>query len=604
MSATSVDQSLDRHPADTLCMGAAFGVPLLVTLWRVSPTPQWQDDLGVVRSLALVPWQVEGVLSAVAIQLSTFIPIGGRLLRMSLISAMGLSAASFLAYLWARRLLGHNGRTPLLGPCLALAAVLMIVLGPAWQSEGTVAGGATVATAIALLAPLVPTSLQPLSAQGWLAVGGLVALSAIENRSASLAALAIVAIQAVTRRDWPTRRMAGLAALAMLVVILLGLAPVLLRPSMGVRWADLTWMRDPSASLFDAATEGPSALGRWLSELGVVTLVLGALGLAWGMARSRTRWLVAPVGILVALDLVVPASRVSRVAANPWAPFHLTVLAAVATSAALGVHTLVLGLGRANLPYSRAARTLLVVFMLTLVPLAVEDSTCVANRRRQLGAAVWTDEALAALPPRTAVLVRSPALTWRFWAERVVRDTRPDVLLVPLPLLDGPGFVQRLLEEDPLLEPLARDIALSGRPSELALTTLADARPLVVEFDPSWDPRLFEHFLPGPFWVGFSPHPVGRSDRTKALARGRASFRRVLAAALAPPGPDQATLAVLAAQAKQQAAVLATLGDRKAIPPVLEDLRTIEPDSAFASELERRLGQTPRGPIDVDGLVR
>jgi hypothetical protein len=216
---------------------------------------------------------------------------------------------------------------------------------------------------------------------------------------------------------------------------------------------------------------------------------------------------------------------------------------------------------------------------------------------------VWTDEAESELPASSLLLVRSPTLAFRLWESRVVRGDRPDLVVVPLALLGRGKIAADLVRDEPAMAPLIRDIAMSGRPSEYALATLADARPLYVELDPDWDKRLLDHLRPTPLWLGFTPHTLGRSDRTSALSseEGRRAFRRVLGVAKGTVPSDPATLSVLGARAREQAVVLAALGDRDSARRVLGDLGRIEPRSVFATKLEESL--STKRPIDARALL-
>jgi hypothetical protein len=159
---------------------------------------------------------------------------------------------------------------------------------------------------------------------------------------------------------------------------------------------------------------------------------------------------------------------------------------------------------------------------------------------------------------------------------------------VPLPLLDRGDTARRLLEVEPHLAPLVRELRVSGKPSEYALSSLADARPLYLEFDPEWDRRLMEHVLPHPFWVRFSPHALGRSDRTAALEQGREAFGRALAMATQPV-PDPATLSVLTSGAREQAIMLAALGDKQNAGALVEDLGQLPEARGFVTAMQTRL---------------
>lgn len=586
------------------CGWLAFAIPLLVTLLRASPFTQWRDDLAVVRGLGFVPMAGEGTLASLLMQAASLLPVGGRLLRASLVGALGLAISARLVYTFAERLLRANAATPRLTPPLALAASLSATLAAAWQLEGTIAGGATLAAALALAGILLRPDARVGDARVWLGFGALVTVTTLESHSAGAALAVALAAQVLALGELPARRSIALFGAGALIAAALMLVPLLLRPLSGRAWVDLGYGLS-SADLIaaDVAAERPGALGAWFADVGLVSVVLALGGLGWGLARTRTRWLAAPLAALVAADLLFPATRTGLVAADPLAALRLLAVAALAIAAALGVHTLALGLLSSRLPMARGAAVLLVAFDFTLVLVTGEDSSYVADRRTQNAAEVWTDEAIGNLPPRSLLLVRSEAVAWRLWAARHVRGERPDVVVVPVPLLSRGSVAASLLREEPALAPLVRDLVISGRPSEYALSTLADARPLFVELDPEWDRRLVHHLIPRPLWLGFAPHALGRSDRTAALERGHRSFSRVLAVARTPDYRDAATLSVLTARAREQAVVLASLGDRDSVADLLLGLRDIDPGDPIAAELEARLGEKRRGGVDVAGLI-
>jgi hypothetical protein len=532
-------------------------------------------------------------------QIASLVPLGGRHARAALGSALGLGAAGVLLFSFGRRLLVANAKTPVLGPCLALAGALLGTLTPTWQLEGTLAGGATLGTAIALGAVSVRSAPGALGAQAWFLQGTLVALAAVENHFAGLMALVMVTAQALLLRDLPARRIgvftAGSAVLAMALLVL----PVIGRSLTVDSWSGLGWL-NPLAHLSAGYSAGSiQAVFAWLGDVGVVSLVLASLGAVWGVARGRLRWLSVPWVVPVLLDWGGGASLGTESAMT----LRLAALGALSLFAALGVHTLVLALSRAEIPFARPAKVLLVVFFSTLVMLTAEDSSYTADRRHRYAADVWTDEALAALPWGALLLMRSDAVAWRLWAARVVRGQRPDLLIVPVSLLEDPRFARHLIAREPVATALVRDMVVRGHPTEYTLSSLADRRPLIVDLDPSWDHRLLEHLLPEPFWIGFSPHPLGHSDRTVALQAGRAAFRRVLGVATEPLGEERGTARVLATQARAQAAVLAALGEREALGSVLEDLRPLDGEKQFVAELERRLARTKHGSVDLAGLL-
>ena len=359
-----------------------------------------------------------------------------------------------------------------------------------------------------------------------------------------------------------------------------------------------------SVSGADGAAVRSGISTTWFSEVGLIATLLALGGLAWGLLRNRTRWVVVPAAALVVADVVFPASRGGVLSADPLAAVRLVSLGALSAAAALGVHTVAVGLGRAELPFARYVAALLVVFDFTLVLVTGDDSAYPADRRNQNAAEVWTDEALGNLPPESLLLVRTETVAWRLWAARVTRGERPDLIVVPLPLLTRGSVAQKLLGMEPALAPLIRDMAVNGQPSEHALSSLADTRPLFVELDPSWDKQLVNHLVPKPFWLRFAPHGLGRSDRTASLEKGRRPFQRVLDAAQSADHRDRATLDMLGARAREQAVALAALGDRENVAQIVLDLKAIDPNHPFVTDLEARLRKKPTGRIETSGLLQ
>ncbi len=595
---------LERHWLHPLCAGLALAIPLLVTVTRASAFTQWRDDLPIVRALGLVPVGGEGLVSSVLTELFALFPIGGRLLRAALASAVVLALGSRLVYAMALRWLDENAWTPRLTPALALAAALTTTLAPTWQLEGTIAGGSTLAAVLVMIALLLRPSADCEDARVWLGFGAFVALTTLESHAAGAALVVALAAQVLTLGELPARRSLVLALGGAVVCAAFCLVPIFARPFARRAWVHLGYnLSSTGLAPLDTVAERAGILTTWFREVGLIATLLAFAGAIWGLIRLRTRWLVIPGAVIVLCDAIFPASRSGLLAADPLTALRLLAVAMLACAAGLGIQTVALGLRRADLPMARYAAALLVAFDFTLVLVTGEDSSYPADRRTQNAAEVWTDEALASLPPRSLVLVRSQAVAWRLWAARSARGERPDLVIVPLPLLDRGSVATRLLALEPTLAPLIRDVAVSGAPSELSLSTLADQRPLYVELDPTWDRRLLDHLVPKPFWLRFEPQGVGRSDRALGLKKSHGPFERVLEAARAPEHPDRATLAVLGERTKEHALVCAALGDRQSAGSVLTDLRAMEWDQPFVTALESRLQKRKRGRVDVGGLL-
>jgi hypothetical protein len=299
----------------------------------------------------------------------------------------------------------------------------------------------------------------------------------------------------------------------------------------------------------------------WLEGLGLFALAAAIVGAASALLQRKLRAALAPPAVLLAFDLSMPSSAPEGLSASGRVAPHLLALAVLVVIAALGVHALVSWLSRLQFPGARSSAALLVAFALAASWAGAEDSMRLVGSRNPRAAEVWTDEAFAALPPRSLVVVRSEPLAFRLWAARAIGG-RSDVLVVPLPLLGRGTLAADLLELEPQLALLIRELSISGLPSEQALTELSDARPLFIDVDPTWDRRLLEHLLPGPFFSRFAPHALGRSDRKLALEASLVTFERVLARADGGLTPDVATRSVLLRGAEQELALLEALGDR------------------------------------------
>jgi hypothetical protein len=207
-----------------------------------------------------------------------------------------------------------------------------------------------------------------------------------------------------------------------------------------------------------------------------------------------------------------------------------------------------------------------------LVLLGAEDGHRAIERRSVSGTRAWSSEAFGNLPPGTLVISDSVEIAWRLWAARVTEGLRPDVMLVPSPLLGHGNVARELLDAEPQIAGLIRDYASRGTASELSLSQLADTRPLKVELDYDWDKRLLAYFTPDGVWSDVAPHALGRSDRTRGFAAMRNVHRRILRRAATENGEDRQTLDRLTSDLHHHALVSATLGDSKLAERILREL--------------------------------
>ncbi|AUX37724.1 MULTISPECIES: hypothetical protein [Sorangium] len=616
---------------DRLLAFLSAALPFGLSLARAASSGQWREDLTAVRDLGLVAVGVGGGLSTAVSQALSLLPLGSRTFRTALGSALALALASRLLYEMVRRLLLESARpaplpglsllrkllggaadaipaaarpaqaapggdaSPRLAAALSAIAVLTAALSPTWQREATVGGGAMLATCCALVA-LALASICAEQARhagrAWIALGAVLGATFAESPPAGLAAMAASLAMILARRGLggeaaaagPPRRLLGAAAGAGALTAALLLAPLALRPLAPRAWADIgRALTAGSLAALDVASARTTALAAWSREIGVVSLLIAAAGLALSLLRPRARWLVAPFLVLLALDTLLPARAAGVLSADPLTPLRSLAVAAIAVGSALGAHAAVRALLDTRVPFSRSGAVLLVVFQLTLVALTSEEAGFAADRSEQAAAEVWTDEAYGSLDPSSAILVRSPAIAWRVWAARITRGERPDVLVVPIPLLDRGHVAASLLAEERKLAPLLRDFALAGEPTEFALSTLADVRPLYVELDPRWSKRLLGHLNVAGIWLEYAPQPLGPSDRKLATAQSIVPIKRVLEALSAAAVPDTSTATVLASTMRGQSNVVSLLGERVVAQSFVDRLGELAAQDPFVS---------------------
>ncbi|MBK8255174.1 MAG: hypothetical protein IPK82_21245 [Polyangiaceae bacterium] len=365
---------------------------------------------------------------------------------------------------------------------------------------------------------------------------------------------------------------------AAVITALLLMAPVALRPLAPRAWIDLgRFLSTASVSALDTPAPETSALSAWSREIGLLSLLIAVFGAVLYVIRSRTRAAVAALASLVILDAFMPARLASFLTADPFAPLRCLAISALAVASAAGVHEITLILKKANVPLAGPARVLVVMFHVTLIALTSEEAAVAADRGSQLAAEVWTDEAYGNLPAHSAVLAKSPAIAWRLWAARIAKGQRPDVLVIPAALLGRGNVTEALLSNEKATSLLLRDMALTGAPSEHALSTLADSRPLFVELYATWPERLHRHLSVRGLWLEYAPEPQGPSDRKMALAAQTEPLARVLAATAEGGEADPSTKAIVAGTLADQAAVLLVLGEAATAEAFLTKVADLTP---------------------------
>jgi len=522
-----------------------------------------------------------------------------------LVAALVLGACGLAIFFFTRAILAASAVTPRLSTVLAAAAALMPTLCPSGQREGTVAGGACLALLVLLLVLIA----RPLEAESdprrALAVGLLLGALFAESGVVALAVGAGLALTALLLRikvraaTWRWAAGAGIGTAALLF------APLYVRPFALRPFLDL----GPTiAALGPPSSEVPfspwGGVGLLRAELGSVAVLCAAAGAAVGLWRERLRVFVIPLAVIVLVDTLLSVREGQLVSVEELVPLHFVVLAVLSVAVALAVQAVASWLLDLELPLAKGATVLLTVLDLTVVAASAEDASFSADRRAWPGATIWTDEALERLPFNASVLVRSRSVAYRLWSARLAQGSRPDVIVVPTPILGDARVALGLLRMEPSAQQLVRDVSLEGRPGEESLTILADARPTLVELDPRWERRVISHLVPDHLWLRFAPQPLGPSDRKAAFLDLRSRFDRILTASLLDDHPDPITLSVLRGRLADATAEAASLGDREEAILLLGQLGKVSSGDRFVAELTQRLSATKSGSVDIKGLLR
>jgi hypothetical protein len=240
---------------------------------------------------------------------------------------------------------------------------------------------------------------------------------------------------------------------------------------------------------------------------------------------------------------------------------------------------------------------------LSVVLLAAEDGRRAVERQSVNGTRAWSRAAFDQLPPRSLLLVSSPDAVWRLWAAQAIEGTRPDVVIVPAPLLTRGSMARHMLQVEPQLNRVIRDLAVSEVAGEYALSEIADVRPVRVELDPKWTPRVLSHLVSDGLWFRLAPEALGRTDRAIGAKTLTFAVERVLSASRNSKGRDEATLARLVDDAFAHAVVAAALGESTTANNVLRDLGRLAPDDPRWVALATQLEERPRGFSDLRGLA-
>lgn len=607
--------------SSTYFAGASLAITWIASMWRISPTAAWSGDYSAIRDLSGAALGDEAALSTALATLFRCLPMGTLVQRVALVSAFGAGWVAWFGYQLILHTLAGSAPPTRSSRWLAMGSTMLITMSVPTQRLATVPGGSTVAVAICLGcvlqairyfdggSPQATGDAAGARVRQAFTFGAWFGLVWIESQCLGWLTTSFVGIHWVIRRK--------LLAGTTLRHWILGWMTVFL----GIQ---LPWLAARRG--FDAArVEHPflsnlplhpfSSVRSWLAEfyssLGVIWSVAAVVGLLLTLRRSGRRhaiWTVGVPGMLVCWFGHESGPEGTRTAA--LACVGVVALISVATKALQDVVRWAIPrrTSAANL-----AITLVVVFQAVTALARNEEAAFATDHYRGLGSEAWTDEALVALPARAVILVKDRAIVERLLAAQVIDGARADVLVVPLGRSTDDHVVSPLIAREPSLTPVLRDLAINGKPTENSLSSLADVRPVFVEFDGTWDRRLREHLLVLPFLHRVFSQTLGRSDRTQAIASGQRAFARILKttsdgsnANLRPGCQDVGsalTRRVLDRRLREQLTLLLALGDRASFDSLAQDYDAAFVGSKWMLEVRQRLRTSQRTSIDTFDLL-
>lgn len=209
------------------------------------------------------------------------------------------------------------------------------------------------------------------------------------------------------------------------------------------------------------------------------------------------------------------------------------------------------------------------------------------------------------LPDHAIIIAHSPQTIFRYWGGEAEERLRPDVTLVPVPLLPYPGMVDDLVAEEPALRDLLRGVLMVGHVRLSDLQSLAGNRPVLLELDPRVDPALFGTLVPRGAYYEVVSASASDNDRREG-AEDQSRRWQHLMERLDVRDPE--TRAQVFWRRFQDAVFYAERGDREFARAAMDDVLAINDEDEHARALAAAL-QTPNedgeleGPIDVQRFV-
>lgn len=578
---------------------------LLPALFCAPSLDLWADggrDLAVVRTAGLGYTGGLRALDAWAAAVFAGLPLGTRLLRAELPGVFLVAATGALLFVVLRRSLAPLAGASTWSAVVAALASATVTLSFPFQHEAASAGSSLLGVVLALAALVLATGPSP----AWPLLSALVTLGlSYEPALGVVIAAAVVAPLALRPRA--TGEPAPLPAspgawIGVALGSLAGGVPfavAALRARLTPLSTSARLLASPDEPLLAASERGARhALVRVEGELGDVLLLLALIGLVWGVVAPRGRRSTLVTASVTATAWGALALGRGGVL-DAWSAAGLVALAGTVVLAAVAMQEGVLRVARARLPLASGSAAMVVVLLAAFPATLLDDGMTRPSARHGRAVATWEDAMFGGLPSGTLVLVSAPRLYARLLATRASGDLPGDFSVIPT-FDPANETAAAALAHDERLVPLFRDLALTGVPQELSLSTLAAMRPLAVATDPRWDRSLTRHLVPAGLLAVFEPEPRGGADRKRALDAS-APWRDRLAKELGTP-PQPALAWLTSAILLDRALAAIETGEREVAARAVEETATFAPNDPRLRQLSLR-AMAARGQVDVHDLL-
>jgi len=251
-------------------------------------------------------------------------------------------------------------------------------------------------------------------------------------------------------------------------------------------------------------------------DLHIATFVVALLG-AYFMLRLRTTRKYGVFWLSLWLVYTLGRAVLGFVRGNPDAmAYFMLSYASLAVFAVFAAGILLSALAEAMPSKPRLAPALAVIIALAASSQFVLSSKA-SSLAHFIDTDVFDDGLRRALAPHALVLVHNPQTIFRYWGGEAEELNRPDVTMIPLPLLPYPKLVDRFVKNVPELKPLLRSYVLDGTLSVAELQSLAAFQPVYIEMDVRVPQEMMKVLVPEQLYYRVLTADVTHAEEARAV---------------------------------------------------------------------------------------